>query len=114
MKYIRNLWKEPILKVLEKCTSQSVDDPRAVEAFFEHGHIPHGPAWKCYIECCGRALGILSRTGDVDVDKWVEVFPYIDLPLAQECARIEESDVCEKAHMLVECAHGDLATLYPP
>ncbi|KAF2889033.1 hypothetical protein ILUMI_17140 [Ignelater luminosus] len=113
VKHIRSLWKERMIHNTGECMSQSHVNPRVVEEFFEYGYMPHSPAWKCYLECCGRELGILSRLGDVNVQKWVDIFSYVDLPLAQECVKIEEQDVCEKAYMLLECALGELTKLYP-
>ncbi|KAF2886479.1 hypothetical protein ILUMI_19694 [Ignelater luminosus] len=115
MKHVRVIWREPVNHILEKCINQSHVNPNVVEAFYEHGHMPHNPAFKCCIKCVTIELDILNPiTGEVNAQKWSDTFDYLDLELAQQCIDQEEPDLCEKVFKMVDCVHDHVGKKFPP
>lgn len=80
-----------------------------LDEFFIYGKLPDKPSLKCYLNCYSLKLGIYNYDGQVDVKKWIQTFDYIDLPLAQKCANIEEPDLCRKVYLMVQCVYDNVS-----
>ncbi|KAF2897663.1 hypothetical protein ILUMI_08512 [Ignelater luminosus] len=114
MTYIRERWKEPLAAFTKECMLDSRVKPRILDDSYDSPNLPDDAAWKCQIRCYGEKLKMLNATGGVDAQRWSDLFEYLDLPLAQKCAEIQESDVCEKAFLMVQCVEDELSKRYPP
>ncbi|KAF2888277.1 hypothetical protein ILUMI_17896 [Ignelater luminosus] len=85
---------------------------------FNHGvfaeNVPHNPAWECYIKCAPVEIEMLNSTlGEVNVQKAVDTYDYLELPLAQKCAQNNEPDLCEKSFRMLRYVHDNLGNQYP-
>ncbi|KAF2893903.1 hypothetical protein ILUMI_12269 [Ignelater luminosus] len=114
MSYIRNLSKGPMAPYVTECLCQSHLNPQILEEYYKHGTLSDDACWKCYIKCILFKLDILSSTGDVNVQRWVDIFEYFERPLAEKCSNYEEPDLCQKAYLMVNCAYEGLSEQYSP
>ncbi|KAF2902272.1 hypothetical protein ILUMI_03910 [Ignelater luminosus] len=96
------------------CMCQTGAKQSIIDDFYDQmKQIPDDPCWKCLLHCNGVSLGAFSVTGEIDVQKWADVFDYIDIPLAQKCAAIADPDPCQRAYLVVKCVDDHLTAEYP-
>ncbi|KAF2888738.1 hypothetical protein ILUMI_17435, partial [Ignelater luminosus] len=68
--------------------------------FYKSPDVPNNNHFKCQQKCYGMKLGILSSTGDINVQRWADLFDYLVVALAQKCVQMVEQDLCEKSYLL--------------
>ncbi|KAF2889135.1 hypothetical protein ILUMI_17038, partial [Ignelater luminosus] len=114
MTYIHKQWKPPVQKFEKECMLETGLEQYVLNEFYESPDIPDNYHFKCQLKCYGMKLGILSSTGDINVEKWVDLFDYMNVALAEKCVQmVKEEDLCEKSYLLVKCVNDELSKQYP-
>ncbi|KAF2893907.1 hypothetical protein ILUMI_12273 [Ignelater luminosus] len=114
MSYIRKQWIGPVAPYISECMCKTHVKPKILNNFYEKGKLSNDPGFKCQIKCYAIKLHFMSSTGEIDFERWSELFPYLDLKLAQKCSKIVEPLLCEKAYLCLKCVYESLSKQYPP
>lgn len=109
MSHIRDVSKSAVAPYLNECMCQSGLKPHLLNGYIKYGEIPEEPCWKCFMRCIAFKLEVFSSTGEVNVQRWVDLFEYFDRSLAEKCSNFQELDLCEKAYLMHKCAYDELS-----
>lgn len=113
MSYIRILSKGPVAPFVSECMRQSQLKPQIKEDFEKNGNMSDDPSWKCFLKCLAIKLEVFDSTGEVNVQRWADLFNHLDLPLAEKCSHFQEMDLCEKAYLMYKCVYDEYSKRYP-
>ncbi|KAF2890164.1 hypothetical protein ILUMI_16009 [Ignelater luminosus] len=113
MSSLRDVSKETIAPYIDECLRQSGLNPQIEYEYHKYGRMSEDPCWKCFLKCLAFKLEIVSSTGDVNIQRWIELFPHLNLPLAEKCSSFKEPDLYQKAYLMLKCVYDEFAAEYP-
>lgn len=110
MSDIRKLWRKTVAPFESECIDQTKVKPEVVDEFFNNGKMPDNSSFKCFLQCSGSKVLVFNSKGEVDAIEESHVFAHIDVALVQKCAdKVESSDRCQRAYVLVKCLHDEVS-----
>ncbi|KAF2902274.1 hypothetical protein ILUMI_03912 [Ignelater luminosus] len=114
MSDVRKLWRRAVAPVMSECICETGVKQETVDGYYNDGILPDDPAFGCFLRCAGLKLQIFSSTGDVDIQRLVDTFDYVDTALVRKCTSTCRKDACQSAYLLLKCFDNELSKRFPP